>query len=153
MLKTLINTPKNMGIAHTELASKIIKQTSTEFGITHFINNVVVIEFNEGTHIDLKAVKPILNNIKSHYGSTKPFGIVANRINSYSISILDLNKARQIIPNLAAYGIVSYNKATQMNAQIESSVCQWKDICFDNLFEGFNTIQKRVENQTLINSN
>lgn len=134
-----------MGIEHTELAPKIIGQTSTEFGVTHFFKDIAVIEFNEGTHIDLKAVKPTLNSIKKQYGNSKPFGIIANRVNSYSISLLDLKKARQKLPNLAAYGIVSYNDATRMNAEIESSFCQWKDICFNNLYEGLNTIQHRIE--------
>lgn len=135
-----------MGIEHTELASKIIDQTSTEFGVTHFFKDIAVIEFNEGTHIDLKAVNPTLKSIKKHYGNYKPFGIIANRINSYSISLLDLKKARQKLPNLAAYGIVSYTDATRMNAEIESSFCQWKDICFDNLYEGLTSIQQRIEN-------
>lgn len=136
-----------MKIDKTELATKIEKQAPTEFGVTHFLKDLAIIEFNEGTHIDLKAVKPTLKAIKKHYGSSKPFGIVANRVNSYSISLLDLKKARKKLPNLAAYGIVSYNKATRMNAEIESSFCQWKDICFDNLYEGLNTIQKRVIDQ------
>jgi len=136
-----------MGIEYTELASKIINQNSTEFGVTHFFKDIAVIEFNEGTHIDLMAVNPTLKSIKEHYGNYKPFGIIANRINSYSISILDLKKARQRLPNLAAYGIVSYTEATRMNAEIESSFCQWKDICFDNLYEGLNTIQQRIENR------
>lgn len=133
-----------MGIEYTELASKIVDQTSTEFGVTHFFKDVAVIEFNEGTHIDFMAVKPTLKSIKEHYGTSKPFGIIANRVNSYSISILDLKKARQKLPNLAAYGIVSYTDATRMNAKIESSFCEWKDICFDNLYEGVNAIQQRL---------
>lgn len=134
-----------MGIENTVLASKIIDQNSTEFGVTHFFKDIAVIEFNEGAHIDLNAVKPTLKSIKMHYGTSRPFGIIANRVNSYSISLLDLKEARQILPNLSAYGIVSYTNATRMNAEIESSFCEWKDICFDNLFEGLNTIQKRVE--------
>ncbi|MDG4715439.1 MULTISPECIES: hypothetical protein [Winogradskyella] len=136
-----------MGIEHTPLASKIIGKTSTEFGVTHFFRDIAVIEFNEGTHIDLKAVSPTINSIKNYYGTSKPFGIIANRINSYSISLLDLKNARQKLPNLAAYGIVSYTDATRMNAEIESSFCQWNDICFDNLYESLNTIQQRIENK------
>ncbi|APY07343.1 hypothetical protein BWZ20_03075 [Winogradskyella sp. J14-2] len=135
-----------MGIEHTEFASEIIDQNSTDFGVTHFFKDIAVIEFNEGAHIDLNAVNPTLKSIKKHYGNFRPFGIIANRINSYSISILDLKKARQKLPNLAAYGIVSYTNATRMNAEIESSFCEWKDICFNNLYESLNTIQQRLGN-------
>jgi len=139
-----------MGIEFTEFAPKIIDQASTEFGVTYFLKDIAVIEFKEGTHIDFKAVYPTLKSIKKHYGNSKPFGIIANRINSYSISLLDLKRARQKLPNLVAYGIVSYNNATRMSAKIESSFCEWKDICFDNPYEGLSTIQKRIENDFLV---
>ncbi|MEY8849159.1 hypothetical protein AB9K26_10095 [Psychroserpens sp. XS_ASV72] len=58
---------------------------------------------------------------------------------------MDLKKARQKLPNLAAYGIVSYTEATLMNAKIESSFCEWENICFDNLYEGLNSVQERLE--------
>lgn len=134
-----------MTITDSNVASKVIKQTKSEFGTLHLFNDIAVVEFNEGTHIDLSAFRKMLNDIVDYFGTTKPFGIVANRVNSYSVSLMDIKDARQALPNLKAYGIVSYNKATEMNAKIESSICEWKDICFTNLYEGLNTIYKRVK--------
>lgn len=133
-----------MTIASSDIASKIVKQKQSNVGTVHFLKHLAVIEFNEGTHIDLNAVRKTLNDLIEHFGCTRPFGIIANRVHSYSISLLDLKAARQALPNLSAYGIVSYNSATRMNAEIESSFCEWKDICFNNLHEGLDTIYKRV---------
>lgn len=137
-----------MTIASSNVASQIVKQTRSEVGTLHFFNHLAVIEFNEGTHIDLKAVRKTLNDLTDYFGYSKPFGIIANRVNSYSISLLDVKDARAALPNLSAYGIVSYNSATRMNAEIESSFCQWNDICFNNLYEGLDTIYKRVRRET-----
>ncbi|MFC0604407.1 hypothetical protein [Winogradskyella pulchriflava] len=137
-----------MTIASSNVASQIVKQTHSDVGTVHFFNHLAVVEFNEGTHIDIKAVRKTLNDLIDYYGYSKPFGIIANRVNSYSISLLDVKDARAALPNLTAYGIVSYNSATRMNAEIESSFCEWKDICFNNLYEGLDTIYKRVRRKT-----
>ena len=137
-----------MSISESNLASLIVKQSKSNVGIVHFFNQIAVIEFNEGTHIDLVSVNDTLRDILNYFGRSKPFGIVANRVNSYSISLLDIKDARQKLPNLTAYGIVSYNNATRMNAEIESSFCEWKDICFNNLHESLDTIYKRVKLKT-----
>lgn len=142
-----------MSIVNSDLASLILKQTKSDVGIVHFFNHIAVIEFYEGTHIDITSVSKTLNDLLSYFGNTKPFGIIANRINSYSISLLDAKDARQALPNLTAYGIVSYNHAGRMNAEIESSFCEWNDICFDNLQDGLDTIYKRVTDKTSISLN
>ncbi|WP_430468025.1 hypothetical protein [Winogradskyella ouciana] len=133
-----------MTIANSNVASQIVKQTQSDVGTVHFFDHLAVVEFNEGTHIDLKSVRQTLDDVLNHFGYSKPFGIIANRVNSYSISLLDIKDARATLPNLTAYGIVSYNSATRMNAEIESSFCEWNDICFNNLYEGLDTIHKRV---------
>ena len=142
-----------MSITNTELASQIIKQTTSDVGIVHYLKDLAVVEFYEGSHIDLTSVRKTLNDLSDYFGHNKPFGIIANRINSYSISLLDIKDARQALPNLSAYGIVSYNNATRMNAEIESSFCEWKDFCFNTLYEGIDTVYKRVKDKTNISLN
>ncbi|WP_299126861.1 hypothetical protein [uncultured Winogradskyella sp.] len=134
-----------MSISNTEFGSQIIKRTILKEGSIHFFNHLAVIEFNEGVHIDLISVKSTLDELLSYFGKSKPFGIITNRINSYSASTLDIKHARQALPNLSAYGIIWHNEAGRMNAKIESSFCQRKDICFDNLYDGLHTIYRRVK--------
>ena len=142
-----------MTIINSGVAQQVVKKTLSEVGTLYFFNHLAVIEFNEGSHIDLTSVRKILNDLVDYYGSSKPFGIVANRINSYSISLLDIKDARKALPNLAAYGIVSYNNAGRMNAEIESNYCEWKDICYTNLYEGLDAIYKRVMDKIAVSLN
>jgi len=138
-----------MTIEKSNVANHIVKQIQSEVGTLHFFEHIAVLEFNEGTHIDLISVGKTLSDILEYFGNSKPFGIIANRVNSYSISLLDIKDAKQALPNLAAYGIVSYNSASRMSAEIESSFCYWEDICFDNLYQGLEVIYKRVKSKTI----
>ncbi|WP_282042830.1 hypothetical protein [Winogradskyella flava] len=142
-----------MSIDNTELASQIIKQTKSDVGVVHFFNHIAVMEFEEGKHIDLTSSRPILNSIIDYFGDTKPFGLIANRVNSYSVSVLEIKDFRQELPNLSAYGIICYNQAGKMNAKIESSICEWDNICYDNLYDGLDTVYSNVKKRLQISSN
>ncbi|OUS00831.1 hypothetical protein A9Q86_08745 [Flavobacteriales bacterium 33_180_T64] len=136
-----------MTILETNVASQIVKQEQCQAGTLHFFNHIAVVEFNEGIHADLNSGKKMIQNIIDYFGKSKPFGIVANRINSYSIALLETAEVRSILPNLIAYGIVSHNEAGRMNAEIESQFCASENISFDNLQEGLDTVYKRVKNK------
>lgn len=142
-----------MSISNSNLATQIVKKVSSEVGILHFFNHIAVIEFNEGVHLDLSSVKGTIKELINYFGETKPFGVVANRINSYSVSTLDIKDAREALPNLSAYGIVSYNEAGRMSAEIESNFCDRKDICFNDLYDGLDTIYGRVKQHLNISLN
>lgn len=142
-----------MNIGNTELAPKIIKQTYSDIGNVHFFNHIAVIEFNEGSHVDIISGRKILTDIISYFGNSKIFGVIANRTNSYSVSTLDIKDVRQALPNLAAYGIVSYNEAGRMSAKIESTFCKRQDICFSDLYEGLDTVYQRVKDRMNVSLN
>ena len=142
-----------MNIENSDLAAQVIKKTESTIGNVHYFNHVAVIEFKEGSHVDLTSVIPTLNDILEHYGKSKPFGIIVNRIYSYSVSILDIKEARQKLPNLSAYGIVTYSHAGKMNAQIETSFCEWKNICFSNLHEGIDSVYQTVKEKIAVSLN
>ncbi|WP_400079175.1 hypothetical protein [Winogradskyella sp. R77965] len=142
-----------MHIENSDLASQVIKKTESKIGSIHYFNHIAVLEFNEGVHIDINSVKPTLVDILDYFGNSKPFGIIVNRIYSYSVSILDIKDARQALPNLSAYGIVAYSHAGKMNAKIESSFCEWKNICFNNLHEGIDSVYQTVKKKIAITLN
>ncbi|WP_296384576.1 hypothetical protein [Winogradskyella sp.] len=142
-----------MNIEKTNLSAQIVKQAKSEVGTVHFFKDLAVVEFYEGVHIDIATVKKTISDLIDYFGQSKPFGIIANRINSYSVALLDIKDARLALPNLKAYGIVSYSSASRMSAEIESSICEWKDICFDNLHEGLDTIYKRVKDSINVSLN
>lgn len=142
-----------MTITDSNVAPHIIKRTMSEIGSTHFFNHIAVMEFNEGSHVDLISFGQTMHDITTYFGTTKPFGIVSNRVHSYSVDILDIDKVPQLMPNMVAYGIVTHNEAGRMNAIIESNFCKSKDICFDNLYEGLDTIYQRVKKRIQLSLN
>lgn len=141
----LVKTYKDMTITNSKVASQIVKQEQSEAGTLHFFNHIAVVEFNEGIHADLNVGKTMINELIKYFGNSRPFGIVANRVNSYSIALLETPEIRSIFPNLVAYGIVSHNQAGRMNADIESQYCSsTSNISFGNLYEGLDTVYQRV---------
>ncbi|WP_431134477.1 hypothetical protein [Psychroserpens mesophilus] len=133
-----------MTIVDSKVASQIVKQEQSDAGTLHFFNHIAVVEFKEGLHIDLNSGRKTIHDLMTYFGNTKPFGLVANRVNSYSISLLETMEVKSIFPNMVAYGVVSHNEAGRMNAKIESSFCSSKDISFDNLYEGLDAVYLRV---------
>lgn len=142
-----------MTITKSNVAPHILKHSQSEVCSLHFFNHIAVLEFNEGVHMDLISFRKSMNDITSYFGTTRPFGLVCNRVNSYSIDLLDIEKISQLMPNMVAYGIVTYNEAGRMNAIIESNFCKSKDICFGNLYEGLNTVYQRVKERIKISLN
>lgn len=142
-----------MTITQSNVAQHIIKLAQSEVGSLHFFNHIAVVEFNEGVHMDLISFGKTMNDIVSYFGTSKPFGLLCNRVNSYSVDILDIDKVPQLLPNMAAYGIVTHNEAGRMNAVIESNFCKFNNICFDNLYEGLDTVYHRVKQKINVNLN
>ncbi|WCO03348.1 hypothetical protein [Psychroserpens ponticola] len=136
-----------MTIVDSNVGSQILKQEQSEAGTLHFFNHIAVVEFYEGLHVDLNSGRQTINDLMNYFGTTKPFGLIANRVNSYSISLLDTTEVKSIFPNMVAYGVVSHNEAGRMNAIIESSFCSSNGISFDNLYEGLDAVYLRVINK------
>lgn len=142
-----------MTIVNSNVASQIVKQEQSDAGMLHFFNHIAVVEFNEGLHVDLNSGRQTIHDLMDYFGDTKPFGLIANRVNSYSISLLETIEVKSIFPNMVAYGVVSHNEAGRMNAIIESNFCSLKDISFDNLYEGLDTVYLRVMDKLSVSLN
>ncbi|WP_299274998.1 hypothetical protein [uncultured Psychroserpens sp.] len=142
-----------MTILDSNLASQIVKQEQSDAGTLHFFNDIAVVEFNEGVHVDLNTARKTIHDLIHYFGNSKPFGLIANRVNSYSISLLETLEVKSIFPNLVAYGVVSHNYAGRMNAEIESNFCASQNISFDNLYEGLHAVHKKVIEQIAISIN
>ncbi len=136
-----------MTITDSNVASQIVKQEQSEAGMLHFFNHIAVVEFYEGIHVDLTSARKTIEDLMKYFGNQKPFGLVANRVNSYSISLLETAEVRSIFPNLVSYGVVSHNEAGRMNALVENSFCLSENISYDNLYEALDTVYKNVTNK------
>lgn len=137
-----------MKITESNVSNQIVKSVQKKLGCIFFFNDIAVVEFNEGVHIDINNSSEIFNEINSYFGPDKPFGVIANRINSYSVNLLDAELFRAKVKNLSAYAIVSYNLAGRMNAEIESKFCLSENIIYSSIHEALSTVYNKVKNST-----
>jgi len=142
-----------MKIIDSDFSNHIIKSVQKDLGNIFFFNHIAVVEFNEGVHVDINNSAEIFDEINAYFGTAKPFGVIANRVNSYSIKLLDVDLFREKVKNLCSYGVVSHNLAGKMNAEIESLFCLSEKICFDSIPDAINTVYSKVKNSTFFSLN
>ena len=106
-------------IQDSHILKEVIEVFPSEVGKLFFLKRVVIIEINEGVHLNHKNAEQIFLKIKDFFGNKKRIGIISNRINNYSIQVLDYQKFFNYIPNIKLYGIVHYNKQHFYSYQIE----------------------------------
>ena len=75
-----------------------------EYATVYFYGNITVVEVNEGVTISFKTGISLLLKSLTLLG-TKPFIIISNRINSYSVNPTDY-KYLEIVPSLRVLSIV-----------------------------------------------
>jgi len=142
-----------MKITESEFSQHIKKTEKLTLGELHFFKHIAVVEFNEGVHVDIHNISEIFKKLISYFGISEPFGLVANRVNSYSINLLDVGSFKEIMNNQCIYGVVSHNKASAMNAEIESNFCSRDNIHFKNIGDGLNFVYNKVKNKISISLN
>ncbi|KJD34520.1 hypothetical protein PK35_01645 [Tamlana nanhaiensis] len=138
-----------MRIIDSDLRKHVLKTIKNELGYMHFLNQIAVIEFNEGVHVELNNTQSLFTELKTFFGINKPFGVVANRVNSYSVKLLDIPAFRSQVDNLSAYAVVGHDPAGIMNAAIESNFCLSDDIGYDNIYEAVDSVNNKVKKRTL----
>ena len=99
--------------------SKDYKLLNVKLGSVYLFDNFIVTEFNEGVDINFNNFNEVTDIIKTHFDN-RPFGFIANRLNSYSIDLNDATQFNTNFPNLKAYAIVVYNSMTQGIFEIEN---------------------------------
>ncbi len=140
-----------MKIVESDFSSHIVKSVKKELGNIFFFKHIAVIEFHEGVHIDIENSSKIFDELISYFGRSRPFGIIANRTNSYSVKLLDADLFRRKISKLCYYAVVGHNKASKMNAEIEDQFfCTANKICFDSIHDAMNNVYSKVKNDILL---
>lgn len=142
-----------MRITDSTLSSKIEKHVAHQLADIFFFDCIAVIEIKEGVHFDKNNSKPVFDVLNSHFGSSKSFGIVANRVNSYSINILDSAYYKQDLKNMKAYGVVGHDLASKMNALLENNFCETDQIDFETLYDAVEHTCERVKHRNLFSLN
>ncbi len=86
-----------MIVEQRENNTKCLYQYDLPIGKIEVYDDFVYTEFDEGVHINATNAEKIYNVILEHFGSKSSFGYISNRINSYSISPVELLRFRNLV--------------------------------------------------------
>ncbi|WP_396601291.1 hypothetical protein [Algibacter sp. R77976] len=135
-----------MKIVESDFSDQIIKFVKNQLGNIFFFNHIAVVELHEGIHFDKSNAHVIINELNSYFGNSQPYGVIANRINSYSINLLETTLYKKLAKNLFAYGVVGHDLPSKMNAEIESGFCSSEKVDYDTISEAINTVYNKIKN-------
>jgi len=134
-----------MKVLESKIANQVKKALKTSIGELYFFNNIVVSEFKEGVHITYENAQELISELRHYFGESKPFGFISNMVNSYSMNPTDTPRIKEELKNLLAYGVVTYNQAGKLNAEIENNFCENQNIFFRDLYQATNTVYNKVK--------
>lgn len=142
-----------MKVTESDFSNQIIKFVENKLGNIFFFNHVAVVEINEGIHFDINNAPLIIDELVSYFGEKQPYGVVANRVNSYSVELLNTPLFKERAKNLYAYGVVGHDLAGKMNAEMENDFCASEKVDYDNIYDAINKIYNKVKNSGLFSLN
>lgn len=138
-----------MKIIESDFSNQILKFVQNHVGNIFFFNHIAVVELNEGVHFDTNNAPLIIDELVSYFGENKPYGVVANRVNSYSVDLLNTPLYKQRAKNLYAYGVVGHDLASKMNAEMENDFCVSEKVDYENIYEAINMVYNKIKNSGL----
>lgn len=102
------------------LQPQIIKHYNLKIGDFYFFENFVLIEYAENAHVSLPVLKTIMRVSKIFFPINKPFGLIINKIHSFSTVPSDAFKLENELPNLVATAVVTWDSALSINFELEN---------------------------------
>ena len=119
--------------------STLFKQVQYSYnlvnGKVYFFENFFIMEINEGANVTYDNSKDLLELVDKHYGKDQRFGIISNRIHSYSSNLLDSDKFISHHKNAVGKAVVTYSANSSINFELEGHFCKLKRKEFKNLYE------------------
>ena len=80
----------------------------------------MLIEYAENAHVSLPVLKTIMRVSKIFFPINKPFGLIINKIHSFSTVPSDAFKLENELPNLVATAVVTWDSALSINFELEN---------------------------------
>jgi hypothetical protein len=114
-----------------------------EIGDFHFFSNFIIAEFKQGANVSFEDFSEIYELSIEFFGSD-PYGFISNRVNSYSINLLDVIKHKGKGENLKANAIVTYNYNTVRVLAIEDHYFNSKRERFKSLIDAANWVKETI---------
>lgn len=139
-----------MRIVDSDFSNQILKSIENKISNIYFFSHIAVVELKEGVHFDLSNAEMIINELNFYFGNHKPYGVIANRVNSYSVDLINTPSYKEKAKNLYAYGVVGHDHASKMNAIMENDFCASEKVDYNNIYEAINRVNNKVKNSSSI---
>ncbi|MDT0556605.1 hypothetical protein [Patiriisocius hiemis] len=117
---------------------------SADLGTIYFYDNIVVTEMNEGVSVSFKTGASLLSKCLKIV-ELKPFVIISNRINSYSLNPNDY-KYLSKIPSLKGICIVADREEARENAKLEAIFFKKPIAIFETMEMAYSWSQNILQN-------
>lgn len=137
-----------MNIKNTSVKDPIV--CTLKSGKYYFYDDYLISEIGEGVTVGKESILQILNLVNEHFGTDKPYGVVSNRLNSYSIDLSELIPIANKFGRFIANAVVAYADVALNNFEIEKRLLRLNGQSFFSLNDAIEWVKAevlKVENQ------
>ncbi|WP_353777786.1 hypothetical protein [Winogradskyella sp. 3972H.M.0a.05] len=138
-----------MTVEKSPLFTLVQNMHEINIGKLYFFDTFVIAEFNEGENIGFDNFYEAHKLIKQYFDD-RPFGFIANRINSYSIILPDAEQFNKAYPNLKAYAIVTERTITKKIFEIENHFFKFNRELFSNVDDAITWTEMQLKAEALL---
>ena len=128
---------------NSAVQNRIVKHHSFDIGDVYLFDKFIITEFKYGAEINFETFYEVSLIIQDNF-DTSPFGIIANRINSYSVNLNDAPLFNEAFPNCKAFAIVHYNSLTEKVIEVENQFFTFNREAFGDLMEAVNWVDQNL---------
>lgn len=139
----LIN-PYVVTVLDSPLSENVQATYCLDIGDFHFFSDFVVAEFKQGAYVSFSDFKEIFD-LSQEFFESQPYGFISNRVNSFSVNLLDILKHRQKVKHLKAYAIVTYNHNSKRMLAIEDYYFKFQRKRFNSFLDAARWVTAQVK--------
>ena len=132
-----------MKVIDSPMAHLIEDTIVCSIGDFYFFRDFIVAEFNEGSHVSYHEFEEVMELGDRKY-QKKSVGFISNRVNSYSINVLNMFQNSAYLTSVKAYAIVCYNNVTQNVLEMEDHYFSVSRPRFTNLITAVAWVQNEI---------
>lgn len=114
-----------MTVENSVLKSAIQDRVQLLNGTVFFFENFFVTEMDEGSNVDFSNSQDLITAVADHFMDGRPYGMICNRINSFSINLMDAEKFNQVSNGMVAKAVVTYSENAEKALEIENHFCMF----------------------------
>ncbi|TJY37718.1 hypothetical protein [Pontimicrobium aquaticum] len=114
------------------------------WGGLYFYEDFVISEISEGVVLGRSQFLEAMNLANDYFGIEKPYGLISNRVNSYSINLPELMPIAKKFGDLRLNAVVLHSGIGYENFEIEKRLLKFKGEVFFDLDQAVNWIIKEI---------